>query len=68
METMIEQNKINVRGSINSLELGSEPLILSRRLYKPSMVRTTAGGITEDTGKRFSVTSRGDEIIVTRKH
>lgn len=58
---------INIRGSINALEV-DEAVALSRRLCKVSSVRTIAGMITTDTGKTFSVsaTADPDNVVVTR--
>lgn len=66
MEIIPTTEKINVRGAINSLEIGSEPLELQKIDYKLSSVRATAGSITGDTGKTFTVTTTKYSIIVTR--
>lgn len=58
---------INIRGSINALEV-SEAVALPRARCKVSSVRTIAGVITADTGKAFTVstTVKKDYIVVTR--
>jgi len=63
METTTE--KINIRGSINGLEPGTK-LTLSRKIYKPSTVRSSAVQLKTDTGKVFTVTVTHNLIIVTR--
>jgi hypothetical protein len=67
IEAKSHRVKINARGSINALEQG-DTLVISKEQWLISSIRSIAGAITGDTGKRFSVTSRGDDIIVTRKH
>ena len=61
------KKKINIRGSINSLEVGSDPLVFSRKDYILSSVRSIAYAIASDTEKRFvvSVIAEG-KISVTR--
>lgn len=59
-------NKINVRGAINALNVDGE-LKLSPKKYVPSSVRSIAASLKTDTGKRFSVSVADDEIVVTRK-
>lgn len=66
MEIMPITEKINVRGAINALEVGSAPLQLPKDEYKLSSVRATAGSITGDTGKTFSVSVIEELITVTR--
>lgn len=57
---------INIRGSINALEV-SEAVALPRRLCVVSSVRAIAGMITTDTGKTFNVSAKDAEnIVVTR--
>lgn len=62
METV---EKINVRGAINSLEVGNT-LPLQRGTYIPSSVRNTAAALKIDTGKRFSVLVDNNTITVKR--
>lgn len=58
--------KINIRGSINCLEIG-ENVTLPRTLCRVSSVRTIAGALTADTGKVFTVSATDRlNIIVTR--
>lgn len=59
------ERKINVRGKINSLVVGSV-LELSRELYLLSSVRSIAASVTGDTRKTFSVKTEENLIIVTR--
>lgn len=63
---MVTMERINVRGAINELGVKDEPLTLDKTLYKLSTVRATAGAITGDTGKTFSVTTEGDNIVIIR--
>lgn len=63
METI---EKINVRGTINALLVGEKPLILPRAHYVPSVIRNTAGSVTTDTGKRFTVSVGKNTITITR--
>lgn len=58
--------RINVRGAINALEVGSTPLQLPKDDYKLSSVRATAGSVTGDTGKTFTVSVTEEIITVTR--
>lgn len=68
----METEKINVRGAINALEVGGEPLELPNAVsvggdgYKPSSVRNTASSITSDTGRKFTVSVTDEVITVTR--
>lgn len=64
METLSPTKKINVRGTINSLGIGDDPITLSKKEYKISSIRSIAGSLTADTGKKFSVTIADDEVIV----
>lgn len=64
---MDKRERINVRGAIRALEVGGVPLILPRPEYAPSMVRSTAGSVTVDTGRRFKVEVLMEFIRVTRK-
>lgn len=66
MEILPITERINVRGAINALEVGSTPLLLSKIDYKLSSVRATAGSITGDTGKTFTVSVNEELITVTR--
>lgn len=63
----METTEINVRGSINRLEV-KEKVLLPKSVCVVSIVRTTAGAITTDTGKKFTVSAVEDKdnIIVTR--
>lgn len=64
----ISDERINVRGAINALEVGGAPLVLPKgEDYQVSSVRSTAGSVTGDTGKVFKVSSKGDRITVVRK-
>lgn len=63
METI---EKINVRGTINASAVGEKPLTLPRAHYVPSTVLNTAGSVTTDTGKRFTVSVGKDTITITR--
>ena len=70
-DTNIRQNmkvetKINVRGSINALEIGNSIEIPRRPEYKPSYIRNAASLVTMDTGKKFSVSVKENVIVVTR--
>lgn len=62
---MAKEKQINVRGGINSLEVG-EAFIVSRKDRTPHNVRTTAYMLADDTGKSFSVITTENEITVTR--
>lgn len=59
------RQKINVRGSINSLKNG-DWVKIPRCGYKPSYVRTVSSILSADTGKRFSVNVTENEITVIR--
>lgn len=59
--------KINVRGILNALEIGDEPLEFVKSLYKTSSIRSIATAITTDTGKRFSVSAKQKEKTITVK-
>lgn len=65
MEITPISTSISVRGAINALEIDSV-LVLSKRMYKVSSVRSTASSITSDTGKSFTVSASNDTIAVTR--
>ena len=56
-----------MRGAIKALEVGGNPLVLPRPDYVPSMVRSTAGSVTVDTGRRFKIEVGAETIRVTRK-
>lgn len=56
---------INVRGSINNLEIG-QSLTLDLRKHKASYIRNQAAQLKLDYGKVFSTNKRGMNIIVTR--
>lgn len=64
---MKKKEKINIRGAIKALEVGGEPLILPMSEYKPSTIRSTAGSITTDTGKKYKVEMMPEFVRVTRK-
>ncbi len=64
---MDKTERINVRGAIKALEVGGNPLVLPRPDYVPSMVRSTAGSVTVDTGRRFKIEVGAETIRVTRK-
>jgi len=64
METLSPAKKINVRGTINSLEVDDQPVRLLKKEYKISSIRSIAGSLTIETGKKFSVTIVDDEVIV----
>lgn len=63
---MENTEKINIRGSINALEVNSDPLELLRTEYLLSSVRAIAGAVTGDTGKTFNVAKTDSHIVVTR--
>lgn len=63
METTLK--KINVRGAINLLKT-NKTLKLDSANYKVSSVRATAGSVTADTGKTFTVSKAENTITVTR--
>jgi hypothetical protein len=65
MEQTIKREPVSVRGRIDILDL-NEVLKLPKYEYKLSSVRATAGAITGDTGKTFSVTTFENTIIVKR--
>lgn len=64
---MEKTERINVRGAVKALEVGGTPLILPRPDYVPSMVRSTAGSVSLDTGRRFKIEVLAEFIRVTRK-
>ncbi|MDR2004944.1 MAG: hypothetical protein LBQ74_18125 [Prevotella sp.] len=66
MEILSTKERINIRGTINSLEVGDKPVKLSKTEYKLSTIRATAGAITGDTGKKFSVSVIDGKIVITR--
>ncbi len=59
------ETKINVRGGIDALEV-NQSLTLPKSAYKPSVIRSTAASIKEDTGKAFTVFAGEESIVVTR--
>lgn len=61
-----QKEKINIRGSMNLLEVEGLPLELAKCDYKLSVIRSTAFNISNDTGKKFSVTTSKKMIIVKR--
>lgn len=63
METTLK--RINVRGAINLLKK-DKTLKLNSTTYKVSSVRATAGSVTADTRKTFTVSKVEDIITVTR--
>lgn len=58
--------KINIRGAINSLKVEGGALKFPKPLYRPSIIRSIAGQITSDSGKKFNVSASLNEIIVKR--
>lgn len=62
----MNDERINVRGSINSLRVKGK-LELPKAGLKPSYVRNAASSVASDTGKKFSVSVVGETIVVTRK-
>jgi hypothetical protein len=62
---IIEKQKINVRGTINTLNV-NEILELPKKEYNPASIRATAGIVRENTGKGFSVSVQLEKITVTR--
>lgn len=46
------EKSIHVRGEIDKLELSGAPLVLPRSEYKVPGIRSAAGGLTIDTGKK----------------
>lgn len=72
METV---KKLNVRGAIRSLHVGSKPIELPsvasagiKNGYKPSSIRNTASSIASDTGRRFTVSVDEKTITISRKY
>ena len=61
----MEKERINVRGSIDSLEI-NEVFAIPKKERKASNVRNTASVVAGDTGKKFSVSAKTDMIVVTR--
>ena len=61
------KKKISIRGMINALNVGDKPLIFDRKNCLLSSVKAQAYGMTNDTGKKFSISvvSEG-RISVTR--
>ena len=49
------EKSIHVRGEIDKLELGGAPLVVPKSEYKVPGIRSAAGGLTIDTGKKFRV-------------
>ena len=49
------EKSIHVRGEIDKLELGGAPLVGPKSEYKVPGIRSAAGGLTIDTGKKFRV-------------
>lgn len=47
------EKSIHVRGEIDKLELGGAPLVVPKSEYKVPGIRSAAGGLTIDTGKKF---------------
>lgn len=60
------EEKINIRGEINALNVG-EKLTLPKNGYAPSTVRSTTSSIKSDTEKSFSVSVGIDTIVIIRK-
>ncbi|WP_289291400.1 hypothetical protein [Bacteroides sp. 41_26] len=61
----MEKERINVRGSIDSLEI-NEVFTIPKKERRASNVRNTAYTVACDTGKKFSVSAKTDTIVVTR--
>lgn len=59
-------DKISMRGAINALRIKGR-VELPAGDYLLSSVRSTANALKNDTGKAFSVSKKGDTIVVTRK-
>ena len=62
---IIMKERINVRGEIKALEINAS-LTLPKGVYKPSVIRSTAGTVTADEGKVFTVNITDKLITVTR--
>ena len=61
------EKSINIRGGINKLEIGGAPLVLPKSEYKVSVVRSTAGELTSNTGKKFRVNGTDKSVIVVTR-
>lgn len=61
------KKSINIRGRINRLEIGGAPFVLPKSEYKVSVVRSTAGGLTICTGKKFRVNGTDKSVIVVTR-
>ena len=61
-----EKKRINIRGLLNRLPEGNDPVYLPRADYRVSVVRAVASALTQDTGKKFHVTTPGKYIAITR--
>lgn len=62
----MKNQKLNVRGTLNSLAPGEE-IIFPRALYQVSSIRSVASILTADYGKKFSVSAKGaNDIMVMR--
>ena len=66
----MQEEKINVRGGINLLNVGST-MEIPRGIgdkpgRKPSYVRSVSSTIAADTGKKFTVNVDEETITVTR--
>lgn len=61
------EKSINIRAGINKLEIGGAPLVLPKSGYKVSVVRSTAGGLTSGTGKKFRVNGTDKSVIVVTR-
>lgn len=60
--------RINIRGAIKALDAVGEQVAFPRNDdYKPSSIRSIAGSVKCDTGRRFRVEVGKDSITVTRK-
>lgn len=59
-------DKISMRGAINALKIRGR-VELPAGEYRLSSVRSTANALKNDTGKAFSVSKKGETIVVTRK-
>lgn len=59
-------DKMSMRGAINALKIKGR-IELPAKEYRLSSVRSTANALKNDTGKAFSVSKKGEIIVVTRK-
>lgn len=62
----MENTKVNVRGTLNALEI-NEQITFPRKVYLVSSIRTIASLLSGDFGKKFNVSAKDDNnIVVTR--